>query len=136
MGPAAVTPLGILTGLIVFLAMALLGAIAAQGPVDAGVAPAQAESAAAGGSGDALDANGDGFLSLAEAADNEHIVTRSPGVHENWPHLFDRDGILRIAEAKMTELHGRGIRAIVDLTTVDLGRDIGLIVDVARRPRR
>jgi phosphotriesterase-related protein len=66
---------------------------------------------------------------------HEHIVTRSPGVHENWPHLFDRDGILRIAEAKMTELHGRGIRAIVDLTTVDLGRDIGLIVDVARRSR-
>ena len=22
---------------------------------------------------------------------HEHIVTRSPGVHENWPHLFDRD---------------------------------------------
>ena len=27
----------------------------------------------------------------------------------------------------MTDLHGRGIRTIVDLTTVDLGRDIGLI---------
>jgi phosphotriesterase-related protein len=66
---------------------------------------------------------------------HEHIVTRSPGVHENWPHLFDRDGILRIAEGKMTDLHGRGIRTIVDLTTVDLGRDIGLIVDVARRSR-
>jgi phosphotriesterase-related protein len=66
---------------------------------------------------------------------HEHIVTRSPGVHENWPHLFDRNGILGIAEKKMADLHGRGIRAIVDLTTVDLGRDIGLIVDVARRSR-
>jgi len=28
---------------------------------------------------------------------------------------------------------GRGNRTIVDLTTVDLGRDIGLILDVARR---
>ena len=66
---------------------------------------------------------------------HEHIVTRSPGVHENWPHLFDREGILVIAERKMADLYDRGIRAIVDLTTVDLGRDIDLIVDVARRSR-
>ena len=66
---------------------------------------------------------------------HEHIVTRSPGVHENWPHLFDRDAILAIAERKMADLYGRGIRAIVDLTTVDLGRDIDLIAAVARRSR-
>ena len=35
----------------------------------------------------------------------------------------------------MADLHARGIRTIVDLTTVDLGRDIGLIRDVARRSR-
>ena len=23
---------------------------------------------------------------------HEHIVTRSPGVQENWPHLWDREG--------------------------------------------
>src|SRR5712691_5410064 len=66
---------------------------------------------------------------------HEHIVTRSPGVHENWPHLMDRPEILTSSERKMTDLHGRGIRTIVDLTTVDLGRDIDLIVDVARRAR-
>jgi len=66
---------------------------------------------------------------------HEHIVTRSPGVHENWPHLFDRPGILASAERKMADLYARGIRTIVDLTTVDLGRDIELIVDVARRAR-
>jgi phosphotriesterase-related protein len=64
---------------------------------------------------------------------HEHIVTRSPGVHENWPHLFDRAAVLPIAEQKMADLHRRGIRAVVDLTTVDLGRDIDLIVAVARR---
>jgi predicted metal-dependent phosphotriesterase family hydrolase len=63
---------------------------------------------------------------------HEHIVTRSPGVHENWPHLFDRDAILALAERKMADLHRRGIHAIVDLTTVDLGRDIDLIAAVAR----
>ena len=64
---------------------------------------------------------------------HEHIVTRSPGVQENWPHLWDRSGILALAERKMADLHARGIRAIVDLTTVDLGRDLDLIVQVARR---
>jgi phosphotriesterase-related protein len=64
---------------------------------------------------------------------HEHIVTRSPGVQENWPHLWDRDAILGLAERKMADLHSRGIRTVVDLTTVDLGRDIGLIADVARR---
>jgi phosphotriesterase-related protein len=66
---------------------------------------------------------------------HEHIVTRSPGVQENWPHLWDRDAILAIAERKMAALHSRGIRTIVDLTTVDLGRDIDLIVAVASRSR-
>src|SRR5262249_57523616 len=66
---------------------------------------------------------------------HEHIVTRSPGVQENWPHLWDRADIVAIAERKMADLHARGIRTIVDLTTVDLGRDIELIVAVARRSR-
>ena len=39
---------------------------------------------------------------------HEHIVTRSPGVQENWPHLWDRAEILKIAERKMADLHGRG----------------------------
>jgi len=64
---------------------------------------------------------------------HEHIVTRSPGVQENWPHLWDRAGILALADRKMADLHARGIRTIVDLTTVDLGRDLDLIAQVARR---
>src|SRR5947199_121533 len=66
---------------------------------------------------------------------HEHVVTRSPGVQENWPHLWDRNAILDIAERKMADLYRRGIRSIVDLTTVDLGRDIDLILGVARRSR-
>jgi phosphotriesterase-related protein len=54
-------------------------------------------------------------------------------VHENWPHLFPRDAILALAERKMADLYARGIRTVVDLTTVDLGRDIDLLVAVARR---
>src|SRR5262245_53591681 len=64
---------------------------------------------------------------------HEHVFTRCPGVLENWPHLYDRNEILERAERKMADLHGRGIRTIVDLTTVDLGRDIDAIVEVAQR---
>jgi phosphotriesterase-related protein len=66
---------------------------------------------------------------------HEHIVTRSPGVQENWPHLWDREGIVALAERKLADLYDRGIRTIVDLTTVDLGRDIDLVAKVARRTR-
>ena len=66
---------------------------------------------------------------------HEHVVTRSPGVQENWPHLWDREAIVALAERKMADLYARGIRAIVDPTTVDLGRDIDLIAAVARRSR-
>jgi phosphotriesterase-related protein len=66
---------------------------------------------------------------------HEHIVTRSPGVQENWPHLWDREAIIALAEKKLSDLYDRGIRTLVDLTTVDLGRDIDLIAAVARRSR-
>ncbi|HET7340504.1 MAG TPA: phosphotriesterase-related protein [Methylomirabilota bacterium] len=66
---------------------------------------------------------------------HEHIVTRSPGVMENWPHLWDREGVVALAEKKLADLYDRGIRTLVDLTTVDLGRDIDLIAAVARRSR-
>src|SRR5437868_13539003 len=76
-----------------------------------------------------------GTAELGATLMHEHIVTRSPGVQENWPHLWDRTAILALAEKKMADLYSRGIRAIVDLTTVDLGRDIELILGVARRSR-
>ncbi|HEY2993567.1 MAG TPA: phosphotriesterase-related protein [Methylomirabilota bacterium] len=66
---------------------------------------------------------------------HEHIVTRSPGVQENWPHLWDREAIVALAEKKLADLYARGIRTLVDLTTVDLGRDIDLIAAVAKRSR-
>ena len=66
---------------------------------------------------------------------HEHVVTRSPGVQENWPHLWDRAAILAIAERRWPTCTAAASAAIVDLTTVDLGRDIDLILGVARRSR-
>ena len=101
------TTLGVLTGLIVFMATALIGVIAANGANNPGVSGYQ-ESAAAGGSasqpaelkaGDysALDLNGDGRLSLAEAAGNAEIVIRFDRADRS-----KRDG--KLTQAEFTRL--------------------------------
>lgn len=101
MGPAATTACGVLVGLIVFLAMAILGVVAVNGTANPGFA-GQA-SAAAGGTAEkvrspaksglgSLDLDGDGKLTLAEAAGYGDIVTRFDRADRN------RDGKLTQAE--------------------------------------
>jgi hypothetical protein len=85
MGPAATTASGILIGLVLFLSMAMVGVIAVNGADNPGVTRSQ-ESAAAGS------LNGDGRLSLAEAAGYGEIVTRFDRADRN------RDGKLTPAE--------------------------------------
>jgi|SRR5688572_9459448 hypothetical protein len=106
MGPAATTASGILVGLVLFLAMAMMGVIAVNGTDNPGVTRSQQQSAAAGststaerpvaepkrGSFNSLDLNGDGKLSLAEAAGYADIVTRFDRADRN------RDGRLTQAE--------------------------------------
>jgi hypothetical protein len=101
MGPAARTTLGILTGLVVFLAMALLGVIAVNG---VNIPSSRVEPSAAGGASATLDppvlqedVNRDGFLSLAEAAGSEHLVTRFGRADRN------KDGKLSKAEYQRLE---------------------------------
>jgi hypothetical protein len=103
MGPAATTALGALAGLILFLAMAFTGVIAVNGINNPGIRAAEA-SAGAGSTGEAhavdtkspsiraLDLNGDGKLSLAEAAGYAEIVTRFDRADRN------KDGKLSQAE--------------------------------------
>jgi hypothetical protein len=99
MGPAATFALGLVAGLILFFAMAITGVIAVNGVNNPGVGPAQA-SAAAGGTAGAplveegsaslhtLDLDGDGKVSLGEAAGHAGIVTRFDRADRN------RDGKL------------------------------------------
>jgi hypothetical protein len=104
MGPAATTACGVLVGLIVFLAMAVLGVVAVNGTDNPGFAR-QASAAAGGTAGTAgkappaakdgfnsLDLDKDGKLTLAEAAGYAEIVTRFDRADGN------RDGKLTQAE--------------------------------------
>jgi EF hand domain-containing protein len=101
MGPAATTACGVLVGLIVFLAMAVLGVIAVNGADNPGFT--RQASAAAGGTAEkappaakdgfnSLDLDKDGKLTLAEAAGYGEIVTRFDRADRN------RDGRLTQAE--------------------------------------
>lgn len=64
---------------------------------------------------------------------HEHVFNRSPGVFEAWPHLWDRAGEISTAVQTFRELKANGIDTIVDLTTVDLGRDVQMVREVARQ---
>jgi phosphotriesterase-related protein len=62
---------------------------------------------------------------------HEHVFSRSPGVFEAWPHLWDREEQIALAVKTFSELKAQGIDTIVDLTTVDLGRDPAMVKAVA-----
>jgi len=69
---------------------------------------------------------------LGETLMHEHVIVRSAGMYENWPHLFDRAEATARAVDTLAEARAHGIRTIVDLTTTDLGRDVRFVADVAR----
>ncbi len=67
---------------------------------------------------------------------HEHIKIESPNVRANWPHLFpgyDRAAEIEYAIEKLEEAYEAGIHTMVELTTVDLGREIGFVQEVAER---
>jgi phosphotriesterase-related protein len=63
---------------------------------------------------------------------HEHIVIRDHNVVVNYPHLFDRRAAIEESADWLAKLRERGVGAVVDLTTVDLGRDIGFMEEVSR----
>jgi phosphotriesterase-related protein len=64
---------------------------------------------------------------------HEHVLVKSPGMVENFPSVWDREAEMQKAAAKLRDVAARGVKTIVDCTTVDLGRDIQFVAEVARR---
>ncbi len=63
---------------------------------------------------------------------HEHVLLSSAGIQSTYPEFIDRDygigeGIRRLSEAK-----AEGVDTIVDLSTMDLGRDIRVVEEVSR----
>ena len=65
---------------------------------------------------------------------HEHVSASSAGFWQVWPEYFGgRETFITKAAAKLEEAKREGVDTIVDVTTVDTGRDIRLIEEVARR---
>ncbi len=63
---------------------------------------------------------------------HEHVLIGQQGLYENYPFLFDRKRTRERIIRELKEAKEGGIDTIIDLTTIDLGRDVELFADVAR----
>src|SRR5262249_19176030 len=61
---------------------------------------------------------------------HEHIVLQSPGVRDNWPETLDTQAAVQRSVQKLNEAKAVGVDTIVDLTTMDNGRDVPLIAEI------
>ncbi|MCL8209292.1 MAG: amidohydrolase family protein [Actinomycetia bacterium] len=64
---------------------------------------------------------------------HEHVVTGSAGIWETYPEILGGvEDLPALAVAALEEARRGGVRTIVDLTTMDLGRNIRFLAQVAR----
>ncbi len=64
---------------------------------------------------------------------HEHVVSQSPGMKDNWPDTFDRAFAVKRGVEKLREAMAAGVKTMVDLTTVDLGRDVPLVEQIVKQ---
>src|SRR4029450_4681730 len=64
---------------------------------------------------------------------HEHVGTNAAGLRHTYPEFIDREGLLEQSVAAMREAYQAGVRTMVEMSTFDLGRDIGLIQEVSRQ---
>src|ERR1700712_1488482 len=63
---------------------------------------------------------------------HEHIFIKNPELEENFPNPeWDEEGALKVAHDGLQLLYDKGIRTLVDLTVIGLGRSIPRIQRVA-----
>jgi phosphotriesterase-related protein len=64
---------------------------------------------------------------------HEHILVANPAMRKAFPGWLDRDAHVAHATREVLAAKERGVRTLVDLTPINLGRDIGIIREVAER---
>src|SRR3954454_11925774 len=65
---------------------------------------------------------------------HEHIFTASAGIQQTFPELFgDFQKLTDQVVLTLNEAREGGVKTIVDLSTLDLGRDIRFLADMSRR---
>ena len=65
---------------------------------------------------------------------HEHVCAASAGMWQAWPDLFGgRAQFIRTAVEQLRQARDEGVQSLIDVTTVDLGRDIRLLEEVSRK---
>src|SRR5687767_2990818 len=65
---------------------------------------------------------------------HEHLFTASAGILQTFPELFgDFDRLTEQVEWSLNEAKDGGVKTIVDLSTMDLGRDIRFIKQMSEQ---
>ena len=63
---------------------------------------------------------------------HEHLGTNAAGIRQTYPEFFDRSGVIEQAKAALKEAYDEGLRTIIDVSTIDLGRDVQMMEEVSR----
>jgi phosphotriesterase-related protein len=65
---------------------------------------------------------------------HEHICSTSPGFWQAWPELFGgREPFIERASEALRELKATGGGTFVDVSTMDLGRDVRMLRDISEK---
>jgi phosphotriesterase-related protein len=65
---------------------------------------------------------------------HEHVVTSSPGVAEAFPDTYPRREIADHCNEALSRLRNEcGVQTLVDHTTIELGRDAGMLKEISLR---
>jgi phosphotriesterase-related protein len=75
-----------------------------------------------------IDTNDLGFTLM-----HEHVRVGWGAMYQQYPEMFDREHELSRAVERLTAAKDAGVRSILDLTPLDLGRDVTLIAEASRR---
>jgi phosphotriesterase-related protein len=65
---------------------------------------------------------------------HEHVCVSSAGLWQAWPEIFGgRAAFVQRVVTRLTEAKAAGVDTIVDVTPIDVGRDVRLLAEVSRK---
>ena len=65
---------------------------------------------------------------------HEHVAAASAGMWQAWPEFFGgRTQFIKVAVDQLRQAKDEGVDTLVDVSTIDLGRDIRLLEEVSRK---
>lgn len=70
---------------------------------------------------------------LGQTLMHEHVFVLDTEIESNYPGRWDEEVRMADAIAKLQDVASRGVRTIVDLTVLGLGRNISRVIEVAKQ---